>query len=40
MPELDVKPRRIKNTFEANPKPIEYFYPPKWKIDRWGFKTE
>jgi hypothetical protein len=24
--------KRIKNTFEANPKPIEYFYPPKWNV--------
>lgn len=24
--------KRIKNTFEANPKPIEYFYPPKWGV--------
>jgi len=24
--------KRIKNTFEANPAPIEYFYPPKWGV--------
>lgn len=29
---LDEPGKRIKNTFEANPKPIEYFYPPKWNI--------
>jgi hypothetical protein len=25
--------KRIKNTFEANPKPIQYFYPPKWGVN-------
>lgn len=39
VPEFEEEGKRIKNTFEANPKPIEYFYPPKWKIDRWGFKV-
>jgi hypothetical protein len=25
--------KRIKNTFEVNPEPIQYFYPPKWGVD-------
>lgn len=29
---LDEPGKKIKNTFEANPKPIEYFFPPKWKV--------
>lgn len=32
MPEFDDKPKRIKNTFSANPQPIEYFFPPKWHV--------
>jgi hypothetical protein len=31
-PEWDSETKRIKNKFEANPRPIEYFYPPKWKV--------
>jgi hypothetical protein len=32
VPGMDEPGKRIKNTFEANPKPIDYFYPPKWDI--------
>lgn len=32
-PELKSNRKRIKTTFQANSQKIEYFYPPKWKIN-------